>query len=184
MMPLNRPLTAADITDLSVYRMSAVAMICYAEQGDVHCVLIQRPEYEGTHGGQVSFPGGKADPEDLSLEHTARRETLEEIGWDLSDAELLGTLTEMFIPVSRFIVHPFLFYVEQAIPFVPDAREVAEVVPFRISELLDPFVVQRDTIQLSNGMNIKNVPYFELSGKRVWGATAIILSEFRELLKR
>ena len=130
----------------------------------------------------MSFPGGKSDPEDLSLEHTARRETHEEIGWSLDNAQLLGTLSKMYIPVSRFIVHPFVFFVPEKMEFVPDAREVAEIVPFKIHQLLHPDVVQRSTIKLSTGMSIKDVPYFELSGKRVWGATAVILSEFRALL--
>lgn len=182
MMPANRPLTAADIANVSEYRNSAVAIICYPDGHQLKCVLIQRPDYEGTHGGQMSFPGGKEDPIDVTLEATARREAWEEIGWDLVQAELLGQLTPMYIPVSRFIVHPFLYYTEAPQPFLPDEREVAEVVVFQLDEFLNPTIVKQDAIRLSNGMTLKNVPYFELQGKRVWGATAIILSEFREML--
>lgn len=182
MMPAKRPIEASEISDLETYRTSAVAIVCYPDEGMVNGVLIQRPEYEGTHGGQMSFPGGKSDPEDASLEHTARRETFEEIGWSLDNAQLLGKLTEMYVPVSRFIVHPFVFFVPEKMAFIPDAREVAEIVPFKIHHLLQPDVIQRSTIKLSTGISIKDVPYFDLSGKRVWGATAIILSEFRALL--
>lgn len=183
LVPGKRPLTRQEVESIDEYRESAVAIVCFPVENDIHTILIQRPQYEGTHGGQISFPGGKADADDPDLEFTARREVMEEIGWDLSGEECLGQLTELFIPVSKFSVQPFLYYCEHPQPFLPDPREVAGIIHFPVSDLKDESIIKSTTIKMSGGMNLKNVPYFDINRHVVWGATAIILSEFRELLK-
>lgn len=180
--PRKRPLKREEIEDISAYRESSVAVVCFPVDEKIHTIIIQRPQYEGSHGGQISFPGGKMEPFDLNLEHTARRETKEEIGWELNDSHFLGELTELFIPVSLFSVHPFLYLCEEQ-PFIPDQREVAEIIHFPIEKLLESEIVKTIDIPYSNGMKLKDVPYFDIENKVVWGATAIILSELRELLK-
>lgn len=181
--PGKRPLTREEVESITEYRESAVAIICYPFSGNVHAILIQRPQYEGTHGGQISFPGGKSDPGDLSLEHTARREVMEEIGWVLSDTDYLGELTELFIPVSKFSVQPFLYYCGKPQPFIPDPREVAGIIHFPVAELNTESVIKTTTIKMSTGISLKDVPYFDIDQHIVWGATAIILSELRAMLK-
>lgn len=181
--PGKRPLIREEVPDIEKYRASAVAIVCYPVNNNVHSILIQRPDYNGNHGGQISLPGGKAELDDVTMEYTARRETEEEIGWKLSEEQYLGQLTELFIPVSKFSVQPFLYFCEKPQPFIPDAREVAQIIQFPVVDLKNESIVKTTTIRVSSGMNLKDVPYFDINNHVVWGATAIILSEFRELLR-
>lgn len=183
MSPLHRPLDSRLITDYDRYRKSAVSVILYEEANTLHFVLIQRPVYEGTHGGQISFPGGKLEETDSDLEHTARRETQEEIGIQLTKNQLLGSLSTVFIPVSQFIVQPFVYFLEEKPIFIPDQREVAEIIHPPLIHLLDSASKQTKSMDVASGVRMKNVPYFQLSNKTVWGATALILNELKWLLK-
>jgi 8-oxo-dGTP pyrophosphatase MutT (NUDIX family) len=106
MSPLNRPLTSDALKNTSNYRESAVAIVLFESNNQIECILTQRPEYDGSHSGQVSFPGGKKEDTDEHLEATARRECKEEIGVELSLENYLGELSPVYIPVSRFLVLP------------------------------------------------------------------------------
>lgn len=181
--PGKRPLSRQEVENVDEYRDSAVAIVCFPINGVVHSLLIQRPDYNGTHGGQISFPGGKMETSDKNIEFTARRETQEEIGWKLDEIHCLGKLTELFIPVSKFSVQPFLYYTETIQKFILDEREVAEIIQFPVANLQENSIVKSTTIRLSTGINMKGVPYFDIENRIVWGATAIILSELREMIK-
>lgn len=181
--PGKRPLTRDEVPQLNEYRQSAVAVICFPVENTIHSILIQRPNYNGSHGGQISFPGGKMEITDNSLEHTARRETQEEIGWQLSEKNYLGKLTELFIPISKFCVQPYLYFCEEIQPFHPDKREVEEIIHFPLEELKRETAIKSKSIRMSSGITIKDVPYFDLNQRVVWGATAIILSELREMIR-
>src|SRR5690606_17399767 len=123
-----RPLKEAEIEDIDLYRFSAVSIVCFEEEDKVKSVLIQRQEYEGSHSGQISFSGGKKDLSDKSLLETAIRETSEEIGWELRSDSYLGEMTEVFIPISKFRMKPYLFFLESKQHFVPNEREVTEII--------------------------------------------------------
>lgn len=181
--PGKRPLTRDEVPRLDEYRQSAVAVICFPIENIIHSILIQRPDYNGNHGGQISFPGGKRELTDRSLEQTARRETQEEIGWKLSEKNCLGKLTELFIPVSKFSVQPYLYFCEEIQPFHPDIREVEEVIHFPLEELKKETAIKSKSIRMTSGITLKEVPYFDLNQRVVWGATAIILSELREMIR-
>lgn len=183
MIHLNRPIDVKSIEDLGTYRRSSVAIIFYQNKEQIEFILIQRPEYEGNHGGQISFPGGKSELSDLSEEFTARRETLEEIGVVITELHLIGQLSDVFIPISKFIVQPFMYWLDEIPKFIPDAREVSEVLTVQILHLLEDSKVKSTTIKLGSGIIMKNVPYFDLNSKIVWGATALILSELKQILK-
>ena len=120
----------------------------------------------------------------LYLEETARRECYEEIGIPVEKGKLLGELTSVFIPVSSFIVRPFLFFHDEIDELIPNEREVAEIVTFQLLDLLGEHVISTMEIPLTNGTFMREVPYFDLESKKVWGATALILNEMRELLLR
>lgn len=182
MSPIDRKKINWVTTD--AIRESAVAIVLFEKNDLPHCLLIQRTEYEGKHSGQMSFPGGKKDPEDIDLEYTARRECFEEIGIPVEKGTLLGELTSVFIPVSSFIVRPFLFFHDEIVELIPNEREVAEIVSFQLSDLTEENIISTMEIPLTNGTYLKEVPYFDLEGKKVWGATALILNEMRELLLR
>lgn len=183
MSPFDRPLDFESIPDLETYKKSSVAIIFYQAASTIEFILIQRPEYEGNHGGQISFPGGKQEFTDIDEEFTARRETLEEIGVILNQQHLIGQISDIFIPVSKFIVRPYLYWLDDVPDFIPDAREVSEVLSVSLLHLLEDSKVKLATLKLGSGITAKNVPYFDLNEKIVWGATALILSELKELLR-
>lgn len=181
--PINRPLTSTIIKDISSYRKSAVSLLLFHKENSIHCILTQRKKYEGVHSQQVSFPGGKMDISDIDLEYTARRESFEEIFLPKDQGTLLTELSDIYIPVSKFIVKPFVFYVDELPILKAEEREVDEIFSFDIFKLLENKVIQTTDIKLAEGIR-KNVPYFSINDKVVWGATAMILSEFREIIKR
>jgi len=183
MAPLNRLIDINLIPDITEYRKSAVSIVLYEHQNELRFILIQRPIYEGTHGGQISFPGGKQEEIDVDLEHTARRETFEEIGVQLNKNQLIGNLSTIVIPVSKFSVEPYLYLIEEQPIFTPDEREVASIIETPLLHLLHDENKKSKNIELSTGVKMKNVPYFELASKTVWGATALILNELKWMLK-
>lgn len=183
LMPINRPFTSQSLKEKPSYRKSAVGLILFPEIHSPKCILIERPSYDGVHGGQISFPGGKMDPEDLHLEHTARRECYEEVNLPLGDGEFIGELSEVYIPVSQFLVQPFIFTLNQKPILSPDEREVESIIEFSVFDLLNEDILKTKDIQLSQEYTQKNVPYFDIDGHIVWGATAMMLSEFREILR-
>ncbi len=180
--PLHRPVTSEILKNLTEYKASAVAIILFENQDDHHFILIQRTEYNGKHSGQISFPGGKKEESDTSFEHTARRESFEEIGIDLGDATLLGKLSPVYIPVSGFLVEPFVFHYPYTPKFQLQDREVASIFSVPIKELLQETVISTMNISSENKLVMKNVPCFNLQEKQVWGATALMINELREVI--
>ncbi len=165
------------------FRSSAVSILLFPKNNRIYSLLIQRPTYDGAHSGQVSFPGGKKDETDKDLEQTARRECFEEVNFPMDNGELIGELSNIYIPVSNFMVKPFIFYSKAEPHFKPDNHEVERLIYFDIKTQLIDNDQKKGTIQVMKGVRQKNVPYFDIEGKIVWGATAMILSELKEILK-
>jgi len=152
-------------------------------KGKTHFVLILRKTYPGVHSGQVGFPGGKLEKHDRSLEHAAVRETFEEIGIPQQDIEVLRALTSLYIPPSNFTVHPF-FGISKKIPeFIIDEAEVEETIEVNLQHLMDEGNVIATNISTSYKKNAE-VPALRLNGHIVWGATAMVLSELKDMLKQ
>lgn len=185
MAPSNRPISSFALKDSKDHRVSSVAIVLHQNESQkVSLILIQRPHYEGAHSGQISFPGGKKDPSDFDTEYTARRECMEEVGICLDSDNCLGKLTDVFIPVSNFLVHPYLYFHAGPMEFIPDEREVSEILVVDLLHLKDPEAVSTMDIRFANGLSMRNVPCFVFGEKKVWGATALILNELREILLR
>lgn len=182
MSPLNRPMTSEALKSITDYRESAVAIVLFESEDRIECILTQRPEYAGTHSGQVSFPGGKKEIDDEHLEATARRECWEEIGVQLTPDDFLGALSPVYIPVSRFLVLPYVYFLQEVPMFRPDPHEVAEIFTFPLFDIKREELVSNMELKQPNGVIYRNVPYFHLNNKKVWGATALMLSELKDIL--
>lgn len=183
MAPFNRPLSSLALKESNDHRISSVAIVLYENNlKEVSVILIQRPHYEGAHSGQISFPGGKKDLTDSDSEFTARRECFEEIGLCLESSHCLGKLTDVYIPVSKFLVHPFLYFYPKPTEFKPDDREVSEILTIDLNLLTNSKSTM--DVRFPNGLIQKNVPCFIFGEKKVWGATALILNELNELINR
>lgn len=163
-------------------RTAAVLLLLYPRHGKIHTVFIQRPSYPGIHGGQISLPGGKSEPGDLFPEDTALREAREEIGVTPSRVLLLGKLSPLYIPVSDTMVQPVVGAITNPPAFRPDPTEVEFVIETPLEKLLDPLAVHHKT-EIWDGHEL-HIPYYDLRGYHLWGATAMIMSEFIELFQR
>jgi 8-oxo-dGTP pyrophosphatase MutT (NUDIX family) len=156
-------------------RPGGVMILLYPKNGEIYLPLMKRPSYDGAHSGQVSFPGGKVESEDVDLIATALRETEEEIGVKQSEISVLGQLSELFIIASNFKVYPSLGVMHFAPKFIPDPYEVESVLEVPLRQLWDK---SRQGIEEMNfGRYTIHSPYFEIEGHKVWGATAMMLSE-------
>lgn len=167
-------------------RQAGVLALLYPKQTNWHLVFIERQPHYGhdRHAGQISFPGGKYEDADSSLQQTALRETEEEVGVPRHAVNMLGKLTELYIPVSNFLVHPYLGIAEDRPQFVPDTTEVKAILEVPFAHLCNPATRQTTHLQLSSNITLKNVPYFNVEGKILWGATAMMVSELLALAER
>ena len=183
MMRVKRP-TPDEIRKQGIpFKESAVLILIYPINQVPHTVLILRPSYDGVHSGQVSFPGGKMEPDDKDLIDTALREADEEVNIKRENIEIIGTLSELYIPPSQFIVQPVVAYTNQEPNFIPDVREVKQVIPTPISRIMDGDVVKEKDIFLPKYNTTINTLYFDINSQVVWGATAMMLAELREILE-
>lgn len=164
-------------------RKSAVLALLYPKFGKLHTVLMLRNVYNGTHSGQVSFPGGKYEDQDDSLWHTALREANEEVGVAPSDIIPIGALTDVYIPPSRFLVTPYLAYSKQAPTFIADPTEVQKIIETPVSVFLDSQMIKHKKIKIASSDIHMKIKYYDVEGETVWGATAMMLSELAEILK-
>jgi 8-oxo-dGTP pyrophosphatase MutT (NUDIX family) len=182
MAPLKRSRMSELAMDKINPRKSAVLILLFPFEDKIKTVLIERPVYEGVHSGQVAFPGGKFDIEDISLMNTALREAEEEIGINKSQVTILGNLTDLYIMPSNFLVTPFIGFMKSVPVFLPDSREVNKIITIDIELLSDISIRGEKTISHSNGYKIKT-PYYSVEGLTVWGATAMIISEFNAVVE-
>lgn len=171
----------ADVTP----REAGVLVLVYPTANGTHFPLIVRTSHNinDKHGGQISLPGGKREKSDVSIEATALREAEEEVGVDASKVTVLGRLSTLYIPVSNFNVYPTVGFIEEAPTWVPQVSEVAGIIEAPLDRLHDNDVVKHTEIPLGDKVKLRRVPYFDLQGKIVWGATAMILSELRQILR-
>jgi 8-oxo-dGTP pyrophosphatase MutT (NUDIX family) len=163
-------------------RLAAVmALVFPSKAGYQALALIRRTEHPGdVHGGQMSFPGGRRESHE-SFEETARRETFEEIGLHPNSIQVLGELTQLYVPPSDFEIHPFVGYIDHHPTWQPDTHEVAEVVEMPLYYLFEA-ARKRSEIRNTNGLTYE-IRYYDVNGHKVWGATAIMLSEFEGRLR-
>jgi 8-oxo-dGTP pyrophosphatase MutT (NUDIX family) len=162
-------------------RPGSVLILLYPDQEDkILFPLIQRPEYVGAHSGQVSLPGGKAENDEDAVA-TALREGEEEIGISSNQVKVIGKLSEFFVIPSNFLVTPVIGYIDSTPNLTPDPVEVDRILFGSVSELIKPDAIMHKEI-LAAGRFAMQAPYFDIEGQVVWGATAMMLNEFREIV--
>lgn len=166
-------------------REAAVLLLLYrpktnTEPPEWHLTLIKRPDYAGVHSGQIALPGGQREAGETLLE-TALRETREEIGVTVPKDNVIGQLSPLYTPPSNFCIYPFVAIYSHYPDFQPDPREVATVVEVPVRMLFDPSR-RRAEIWHFEKYGDRRVPFFDILGHKVWGATAMILSEFTALV--
>lgn len=159
---------------------SSVLLLFYQEETQVYLTLIKRSAKLRNHSGQISFPGGKCDVTDKTVVATALRETYEELGIEPSHVKVIGELTSLFIPISNFMVHPFVGYTDEIVVFQPNADEVAEVISMPIQELFNEKSVTKEVWEQNGKIYVR--PYFAFKDYKIWGATAMIVSELRDVV--
>lgn len=181
MAPLTRQMERP--SDLAgAARIASVLLLLYVREDALHLVLTRRRDDMNSHAGQVAFPGGRKEPHETPAA-AALRETFEEIGVLPTAVTIIGQLASIWIPPSDFIVTPYVGWVPDGdrLAFKPAASEVAEIIEVPVSHLLHPTTIKEGSIQRDDFHF--NVPYFDVDGQMVWGATAVMLSEFVERLR-
>jgi 8-oxo-dGTP pyrophosphatase MutT (NUDIX family) len=163
-------------------KAAAVMILLYPKDDLIHTVFIQRPSYDGVHGGQISFPGGKKEPSDPDLIHTAIREASEETGVNSSEINVINTLTPLFIPVSNIIVTPVAGWMERQPVFECQEDEVVFIIEADIRTLIDPSIIKTKPLEIRGEM--LDIKYFDYKNNVIWGATAMILHELFTILRR
>lgn len=169
-------------------KKAAVTAALYPDDNNlVRLILILRNTYNGVHSNQIGFPGGRVEEDDKTLFDTAIRETFEEIGIAVEKNELIRELKEIYIPPSNFNVYPFLVLLNHPPSFVKDDKEVKEIITIDLDSLLNCKITQTliPVPTKLNELNTQNdvlVPTFKLAGYNIWGATAMMLSEIRDLI--
>jgi len=185
----HEPLRAMPIGELrpvfqhkSPPKPGSVLILLYPDASEIKFPLMKRPEYLGAHSGQVSLPGGKAEAGETAIE-TALREGEEEIGVSASNIEIIGTLSEFFVIPSNFLVTPVVGIQRSKPIFSPDPIEVVRILQGSVGGLVREDAVTVSDITAANVYRLR-APHFTIENEVVWGATAMMLNELREILRK
>ncbi|WP_299158106.1 CoA pyrophosphatase [uncultured Tenacibaculum sp.] len=181
--PKLRTKFSQELIDSKNPRKAAVLALFYPDENNqTRFLLTQRASYNGTHSAQISFPGGKVEDKDINLQETALRETFEEVGVSTNSIKVIRQLSDSYIPPSNFLVTPFLGIASKKPSFIPN-NEVANLIEVLTSDLLNDNNLTSKEMETSYMKNI-DVPCFKLNNYIVWGATAMMLSEIKDLLNQ
>ena len=160
---------------------AAVLILLYPKDDLIYTAFIQRPEHNGVHGGQISFPGGKKEASDPDLIHTALREAYEEIGVNPSEIIIISTLTPLFIPVSNMVVTPVVGWMHKQPVFKKQEEEVVFIIEADLKTLMNPSTTKIKPFEIRGEMI--DIKYFDYKNNIIWGATAMIVHELFTILR-
>jgi len=173
-----------EIIQVKNAKQAGVMVLFYPTlEQQTNLILILRKTYKGVHSAQVGFPGGKIESIDNSIQDAALRETEEEVGVPRNDISIIKKLTEIYIPPSNFFVQPFLGITQNSPNFIPEEKEVESIIEVNLNDFMDNKCITSRIITTSYAVDLE-VPAFHLNGHIVWGATAMMLNEVRELISK
>lgn len=181
MLPPGRRLKTRE-DELATVKQSSILLLLFPEGEQIYTCLTKRPATMTFHPGQISFPGGKVEKEDLSAEMTALREAREEIGIDTSNIRILGKLSDLYVEVSKFSIQPFLAWADKRPEFLINIGEVEDLILFPLSDFVSKETISETELDTVTGPLL--IKYYPFNGEIIWGATAMILSELIEILKK
>ena len=161
------------------YKKAGVLLLLFPYKDKLSTVYIVRTEDGGEHSGQICLPGGAVENADNDIIETALRETQEEIGTKKESIEILGSLTPLYVPPSNYCVFPVVGFCEVKPEFIPNPSEVADIIIAPLENLMNPNNLGQETIKnISTKKHEWIAPYYNIAGEHIWGATAMITSEF------
>ncbi|MBK9564396.1 MAG: CoA pyrophosphatase [Saprospiraceae bacterium] len=165
------------------HKVACVLALLFPKDDEWHICFIERSSQhpEDKHAGQISFPGGKFDENDYSFEDCALRETYEEIGVPPDNIGILGGLTPLYVYVSNFLVHPFVGFTSEYPDFKPQISEVSNIIELPLSHLMKEKNKGKTDIEIRN-ITLPDTPYYNVCDKKMWGATAMIVSELEQII--
>ncbi len=165
-------------------RLAAVLALLIPLNGEWHVTFIKRPSHpKDKHSGQISFPGGGLEKGDKSFEACALRETQEEIGISEEKINIIGDLTKLYVYASNNLVYPYVGYLRQPESYNIQEDEVERVITIPLSDFSNHSIIKTTDLNV-RGFKLNNVPYYDLYGEVLWGATAMIMSELVHLWKQ
>lgn len=162
-----------------IIKHSSVLILLFPYKEELTVCLIKRPLHMKHHAGQVALPGGRIEKGESALE-TALRETREEVGIETSEIEILGELSELYVEVSGFIIHPFVGWLPKKPSFLVNSDEVEKIILFPLKQ----FLSRPDEVELETIRGKLKVPCVKFENEIIWGATAMLLSEFTDILSQ
>lgn len=171
-----------DMPQIIKPRIGAVMALIYPVNNIPHLLFIERPVYDGVHSGQIAFPGGKIEQTDASYLDAALRETHEEVGVNSSHIKVIGSLTEVFVLASNFMVYPFVGIVDAKPNLNLEKNEVASVIELPLHTLFVENIIKEKPIKNALGFTLM-APYYDIESKTLWGATAMMVSELCTIIK-
>jgi 8-oxo-dGTP pyrophosphatase MutT (NUDIX family) len=163
-------------------RQSAVLIFLYPYRSQWYTVFIQRSNYRGVHSGQIAFPGGKYEEEDKDLEQTALREAEEEVAIPAKRVNTIGRISSLYVPPSNFLINPYIGYDLERPIFKPEPSEVADILELPLEALIGDHRLQDHQLRLTDG-KVLDVKGFPVGDRIIWGATAMILKEFADIVE-
>lgn len=181
MCPEPRPGTRAVHGNNDSYLKAGVLLLLYPVEDQLYLVFTRRTDRVVSHQGQISFPGGRKEPEE-DIQTAALRETHEELGLSTESIRILRSLTPLYIPRSGFCVYPYVAFSEERPEFHPSPDEVAEVIEVPLQHLRDSHNIKREH-RIISGMKVM-VPFYAFHDHKIWGATAMVLAEFLAIVEK
>lgn len=182
--PFRRELLKKQEEAIKDAKHAGVLALFYPDEDmETKFVLILRKTYKGVHSAQVAFPGGKLEAQDTSLQDTALREAFEEVGVPINTVQIVRSISQVYIPPSNFYVQPFIGFTQAKPKFIKQEDEVEELIEIHLKHFLDKESLITKKVKTSYSIEVE-VPAFKLNDYAVWGATAMMLSEIKDLLKQ